>query len=103
MSKEYMAKYYQENKARYTKYNYSIHCEHCNTVVPKNYWARHARTKKHLQNAGKESGLDPTAHTPNANPKQQHLIDKLNRNKEKAKQLLTKIRNMEEALVLSKG
>lgn len=96
MSKEYMAKYYQDNKARYAKYNYSVHCEHCNTMVPKNYWARHIRTKKHQQNLQKEP-------LPNDyNPKQQHLIDKLNKNKEKAKQLLAKIRNMEEALVLTK-
>lgn len=89
MSKEYMSDYYQKNKERYAKYNYTMHCEACNTVVPRNYWHRHIKTKKHLENVCK-----PVPKPADAEQISKRL-DKLNKYKSKVKDYLSKIKLLE--------
>lgn len=94
MSKEYMKEYYQRNKERYARYNYSMYCEACSTLVPRSYWLRHCRTAKH-----KGAVASPRAVDINA-VKHHQLCEKLEGYKAKVKKLLSKIKMVEADLGL---
>jgi len=46
-SKEYMTKYYKNNKNKFYDSNNKKFCECCNISIQANKFKRHTRTKKH--------------------------------------------------------
>lgn len=89
-SKEYMTNYYQNNKDRYAKYNYTMQCECCQTVMPRNYWHRHIKTAKHKANLQKHTVAETTV--------SQETKQKLDKYKSKAKDYMERIRLLERDL-----